>query len=88
MNYRKKANIQFLNKKFKAFFKKKKLSVEELVSPKLFNYKKLKDKIKNSYLYSEINDENMSFVFELSKLLKIKETLFFKSLNTFFRSSA
>ena len=25
----------------------------------------------------------MSFVFELSKLLKIKETLFFKSLNTF-----
>ncbi len=78
----KKSQYSILNKKFIAFFKKKKLS-GKLVSPKLFNYKKLKDKVKNSYLYSEINDENMSFVFELSKLLKIKETLFFKSLNTF-----
>ena len=31
----------------------------------------------------EINDENMSFVFNLSKILKIKEKFFLKTLNSF-----
>ena len=39
--------------------------------------------MKNSYLRLDINDENMSFVFALSKLLKISKKSFFSALNTF-----
>jgi len=46
-------------------------------------YKKIKNKIKNSYLNLEVNEENMSFVYELSKILKIKEKNFLKSLESF-----
>ena len=35
------------------------------------DYKKIKSKIKNDYLKSKTNDENMNFVYALSKLLKI-----------------
>ena len=38
--------------------------------------KKLSQKINNTYLNSKTNDENMSFVFALSKLLKINTKLF------------
>ena len=31
----------------------------------------------------EVNHENMSFVYSLSKILKIKQRSFFKSLSTF-----
>ena len=55
----------------------------KLIIPKDQNYKKLKVKIKNSYLSSNLNDENMSFVFELSKILKIKFNSFLESLKTF-----
>ncbi len=46
-------------------------------------YKKIKNKIKNKYLKSEVNEENMSFVYTLSKMLKIKEKSFIKSLKSF-----
>ena len=54
-----------------------------MLVPKLQNYQKIKSKIKNLYLKFSINDENMSSVYTLIKLLKIKESLFLKSLNTF-----
>ena len=63
-------------------FKKNNFS-GKLIIPKFKNYKKIKYKIKNSYLKSNINDENMSNVLELSKLLKISEKSFIRSLNTF-----
>ena len=71
-----------INKKFKNHFKKKKF-LSKLIVPKYSNYKKYKFKVENSYLKSNINDQNMSYVFKLSKLLKIKESSFFKSLKTF-----
>ncbi len=55
----------------------------KLIVPKVKNYQKLKSKFNNFYLKSSINDENMSYVLELFKLLKISEKSFLKSLNTF-----
>tara|TARA_B100000767_G_scaffold198131_1_gene185081 strand:- start:1147 stop:2454 length:1308 start_codon:yes stop_codon:yes gene_type:complete len=46
-------------------------------------YKKIKNKIKNYYLSSKANDLNMSFVFQLSKILRIKEKNFIKSFKNF-----
>ena len=50
---------------------------------KLKNYKKLKKRIKNNYLNSEANEENMGFVYELSKKFKISDNNFTKSLKSF-----
>tara|TARA_Y100000816_G_C26089038_1_gene575180 strand:+ start:408 stop:1709 length:1302 start_codon:yes stop_codon:yes gene_type:complete len=47
------------------------------------NYKRIKNKILNRYLNLQANDENVSFVYELSKLLKIKKKSFIKSLKSF-----
>ena len=41
--------------------------------PKIKEYNKIKFKIKNDYLISDINNENMCFAYTLSKILKIKE---------------
>ena len=71
-----------INENFKSDFNKRGLS-GKLIIPKLKYYKKLKHKIKNHYLKLDINNENMSHVFALSKLLKIKEKILFKSLNSF-----
>ncbi len=68
--------------KFKKKFKQKKFK-GKLIIPNLKNYLDLKPKIKNEYLASDINDENMSFVFSLSKLLKISKKNFLNSLKTF-----
>ena len=57
-----------MNENFKSDFKKRGLS-GKLIIPKLKYYKKLKHKIKNHYLKLDINNENMSYVFALSKLL-------------------
>ena len=51
--------------------------------PNLKKYIKFKLKMKNSYLKLNVNDENMSFVYELTKLLKISQKNFLNSLNTF-----
>ncbi len=77
-----KNQYSIVNKKFKQKFRKKNL-LGKLIIPKIKSYKKLKSKIKNSYLSSNINDENMSHVLELSKLLKINEKSFTNSLDTF-----
>ena len=47
------------------------------------DFLKFKDKIKNSYLTSSSNLKNLSYVYELSKILKINRNLFFKSLYDF-----
>ena len=46
-------------------------------------YKKIRNKINNDYLKSNINDENMNFVYTLSKFLKISDKSFITSMNSF-----
>ena len=77
-----KNQYSLINKKLKDKFKKRNL-LGKLILPKLSNYQKVKSKIKNSYLISDMNNENMSFVFALIKLLGINQKSFFKSLKTF-----
>ena len=77
-----KKQYAFTNKTLKIAFKKKNFK-SKLIIPKLRDYKKIKYKIKNSYLASNINDENVSFVFELSKLINISQKLFVKSIQSF-----
>ena len=81
-NLQKKTQFSILNNKFKIEFKKRNLH-GKLIVPKIDSYLKIKHKIKNSYLKLDINDENMSFVLTLSKLIGISEKSFVKSLNTF-----
>ena len=77
-----KSQYGFLNKALQNNFKKRNFR-NKLIIPRVQNYKKFKTKIKNSYLRSNINDENMSNVLAFSNLLKIKVNSFIKSVNTF-----
>ena len=77
-----KRQFALVNRNFKNLFKKKRLS-GKLKVPNLKKYIKLKPEFKNNYLKLNMNDENMSFVYELTKLLKIRKKSFFNSLNTF-----
>ena len=77
-----KKQYAFTNKTLKIAFKKKNFK-SKLIIPKLRDYKKIKYKIKNSYLASNINDENVSFVFELSKIMNISQKSFVKSIQSF-----
>ena len=47
------------------------------------DYDQIKNKIKNEYIKSNINNENMSNVVALAKILKIKEKSLISSLNSF-----
>ncbi len=71
-----------INKKFKDIFKKKKF-LSRLNFPKNNEYKKIKNKIKNNYLKSHINDENMSFIYTFAKLLRIKDQSFIRCMKSF-----
>ena len=77
-----KNNFAIINKKFKKKFESKKF-LGKLIFPKIKDYMKIKLKINNSYLTSKINDENMSFAYTFARLLKIKESSFVKSINSF-----
>ena len=79
----KKNNFAFINNKMllKKFKKKKYKSKLKFVKPE--KCKKIKKKIKNDYLNSEANEENMSFIYALSKILKIREKSFINSLKSF-----
>ena len=81
-NLQKKKNFAIINESLKKEFIKNKFS-SKLLFPKIKDYRKIKKKIKNNYLTSEINEENMSFVYTLSKLLKISEKSFFKAMKSF-----
>ncbi len=72
----------FTNEKLESHFYKKNF-LSKLIVPKIKNYKKIKFKIRNPYLKLNINNENMSFVLAFTKLLKIDEKQFVKSLSTF-----
>ena len=75
-------NFALVNENLKDIFKRKKY-LSKLVPVKFKDYKKIKSKIKNDYLKSNTNDENMNFVYALSKLLKINEKSFIKSMSSF-----
>ncbi len=77
-----KNNFALINSNLKNIFKKNNFS-SKLVQVKFSDYKKVKLKIKNNYLKSNINDENMNFVYSLAKLLKIKNESFIKSMSSF-----
>ncbi len=77
-----KNQFSLINKNFQYLFKKKKFS-GKLIVPNLKKYIKLKVKFKNNYLKLNMNDENMSFVYELTKLLKISKKSFINSLKKF-----
>ncbi|MDC2986920.1 UDP-N-acetylmuramoyl-L-alanine--D-glutamate ligase [Candidatus Pelagibacter bacterium] len=77
-----KNSFALINKKFKKTFSRRKFLSKTIV-PKIENYKKIKFKIKNDYLTSKINDENMSFVYAFAKLINIGERSFVKSIKSF-----
>lgn len=77
-----KNDIAIINSKLKKNFTRKKFS-SRLIIPKKKDYTKIKSKIINKYLISDINDENMSFVFAFAKLLGIKERRLISSINSF-----
>ena len=68
-------------KLIKLFKRKKYKSKLRIVNENSYN--KIKHKIKNIYLKSKVNDENMSFVYELSNILKINKKLFINSFKDF-----
>ena len=76
----KKDDFALVNSKLKNFFKKRKYQ-GKLTPIKFKDYKNIK--IKNEYLNSNANFENMNFVYTLAKLLKITDKSFIKSMNNF-----
>jgi UDP-N-acetylmuramoylalanine--D-glutamate ligase len=79
----KKNNFAFVNnKKFIDKYKKEKFKGKvKFVSMK--SYTLVRNKIKNIYLKSKINDENMSFVYEIAKKFNISNSSFIRSVNSF-----
>ena len=65
-------NYAIINNKFKKSFTKKKF-LSKLRFPAVDEYKQIKNNIRNDYLKSKHNDENMSFTYSFAKLLKIKK---------------
>ena len=80
--YQKKNQFAFINEKLKNIFKKRNFK-SKLIIPEKKNYNKIKHKIKNNYLELSINDENMNFVYELSRLTNISEKRFINAMNSF-----
>ena len=78
----KKNQFALVNKSLKKIFKQKNFA-SKLIIPKKNSYEKIKNKVKNYYLKLGINDENMSFVYALSKLLKISNESFVTAINSF-----
>ena len=81
-NLQNKNQYALVNKEFKEYFRKKNF-LGKMIIPNFKNYKKIKPGISNNYLTMAINDENMTNIFELSKLLKISKKSLIKSLSTF-----
>jgi UDP-N-acetylmuramoylalanine--D-glutamate ligase len=77
-----KNNFAIINKKFKKIFLRKKFE-SKLIIPEDRSYKIIKNKIKNSYLNLNINNENMSNVYTFAKLIGIKKNSFINSMKSF-----
>ncbi len=80
--HQKKSQYAIINKKLKKDFLKKNF-LSKLIIPNYEDYRRFKYKIKNDYLTSNINDENMIFVYSLVKLLKVKKNLFLSAMKSF-----
>ncbi len=78
----KKNDFALVNSKIINIYKKKKF-LSKLISIRFNKYERVKLKIKNNYLNSKTNNENMNFVYALAKLLKINDNSFINSMNTF-----
>ncbi len=76
-------DIAYLNNKFliKKFLREKYKS--KLTTVNLKHYLKIKDKIKNEYLKTCVDDGNMSFVYAISKKFNLREQTLIKSLKSF-----
>ena len=81
-NLQKKNQFAIINNKLKRNFKKN-FFVSKLIVPNVKSYKKIKHKIKNIYLTSSLNDENMNYVYVFSKLLKINDKAFTNAMKSF-----
>ncbi len=79
----KKNNFAFINNKILLNKFKNRKYKSKLKFVKIKSYNKISNSIKNDYLNSKANRENMSFVYALSKVLKINEKSFIKSLKSF-----
>ena len=77
-----KLKVALANKKYKKIFSEKNY-LSKFIIPNYEKFKKIKSKIKNNYLISNINDENMKFVYTFSKLLKIKDSAFIHTMKSF-----
>ena len=77
-----KNHYALINKNLKNFFRKKNFA-SKLILPRKKDYTKIKFKIKNDYLTSYLNSENMSFIYTFSKLVRIKDENFIKSMKSF-----
>ena len=66
-NLQNKEHFAIINKNLKNIFRKKKFE-SKLILPREKDYAKVKFKIKNEYLTSNINNENMSFVYTFLKV--------------------
>jgi len=81
-NFQTKNEYAIINNKFKKIFMRNKF-LSKLIIPNKNSYKKIKVKIKNDYLTSNVNNENMIFIFTFAKLLKIKEKSFIDAMKSF-----
>ncbi len=81
-NLQKKNQFAIINNKLKRNFKKN-FFLSKLIVPNIKSYKKIKHKIKNIYLTSSLNDENMNYVYVFSKLLKINDKAFTNAMKSF-----
>ena len=76
------SQFALINKEFIKIFNKKNFLSKKII-PRSHDYKKLKSKIKNNYLNSSINDENMSFVYTFAKIMNIRDGDFIKTMRSF-----
>ena len=73
-----KKNDELINKKLKS----KKFKTK-IVKVDMKKFDKFLKKIKNNYFFSDSNKENLSFVIAISKKLKLKKNLLFKTIQKF-----
>ena len=85
--------LKFQNKKSFAFVKKKDKLINRILKFNKFNSKVIKvdtnkinyflKKVNNNYFFNEANKENLSFVIEIAKKLKLKNDLLLKTIQNF-----
>ncbi len=77
-----KNDFALINGNLKKFFVNKHFK-SKLIIPNNNYLKNVKYKLKNDYLMSNINSENIGFVYAFSKLIKIKKKNFFSAMRSF-----